>query len=982
MKFAPIVLASLLGLYSNALAAPIPRPLQVVENPPLVQMLVPGFEVKELPVQLRNINNLVFATDGRLFALGYDGYVYELHDRDGDGLEDEATLFHDDRDNQIPESIGMTWGAGRHGKGEGLYIASRGRVFFLRDKGDGMGELMTATTGWDPPTLKGGSSLDAVGIATDKAGDIFFSISVDAWREPYRINKETGKSDYNQFSERGTIIKLSADWNQREIVSTGLRFPVSLAFNAAGDLFCAEQEGATWLPNGNPFDELLHIQKSRHYGFPPRHPKYLPGVIDEPSVFDYAPQHQSTCGLHFNDTKARSQSVFGPEWWRGDAIVAGESRGKIYRTKLVKTSVGYVAQNSLIACLNMLTIDAVPTPNGDLIVACHSGKPDWGTGPKGQGKLFRIRYHDAAVPQPTLAYAASPTEMRIVFDQPLDPEQLQGLQQRSDISMGRHVAAGDRFESMRPGYQVVKDQMKIARFQLPVLSTAVSPDRRELVLNTERRVIDSNYALAIHARGELPDIDVLSDLNGVEVLIGQQQHWLPHLDLEVARELTAASDSHQHLFGVATKQRVTLRTQLDLGLMLRPAIQPGSKLDYEYPSETVSVVLESDGPLSVKTDAAVSQDGNTVSLTTTSVAGKWLPLEVTLDQGANLKIHWHTAEDLRPRAFPLRRFKLPWVQPATDRPEDYQRKIPEIAGGDWNHGRKLFFSEQLACGKCHQVDGQGGEIGADLSNLVHRDYESVLRDIVQPSAAINPDHIAYNIELKDGEAVSGVIVSENKKQIGVAQANGSVIQIQSSRIRSREASTLSLMPEGLVDALGPKDLRDLMNFLLSKPSAAKSDSPPPGLTPAEILVLLGAKGRNAGSPQEVAAYRQHFNRSDLNGDGRLSHEEFVEKGFYLNAQSRAGIFRASDNDRDDVISRDEYVENRRITDEAKAIMERMDGDRDGRITRSEFVRGTGIFDQSMAAEIFTLLDTNSDGETFTPEYLRVWGGWARWRRNH
>ena len=36
-------------------------------------------------------------------------------------------------------------------------------------------------------------------------------------------------------------------------------------------------------------------------GFPPRHSKHLPSVIDEPSVFDYIPQHQSTCGLNFND---------------------------------------------------------------------------------------------------------------------------------------------------------------------------------------------------------------------------------------------------------------------------------------------------------------------------------------------------------------------------------------------------------------------------------------------------------------------------------------------------------------------------------------------------------------------------------------------------------------------------------------------------------------------------------------------------------
>ena len=947
--------SSLVGLCHGLEAAPVPRPLEVVENPPLVQMLAPGFEVKELPLELRNINNLVFAPDGRLFALGYDGYVYQLHDRDGDGLEEAATLFHDDRDNLIPESIGMTWGPGRNGKGQGLYIASRGRVFFLRDQGDGTGELQTATSGWDPPTIKGGSSLDAVGVAVDKSGDIFFSISVDAWREPYRINKQTERSEYNQFSERGTIIKLSSDWNQREIQCTGMRFPVSLAFNAHGDLFCSEQEGATWLPNGNPFDELLHIQKGRHYGFPPRHPKYLPGVIDEPSVFDYAPQHQSTCGLHFNDAK----KTFGPEWWRGDAIVSGESRGKIWRTKLVKTASGYVAQNTLIACLSMLTVDAIPTPNGDLIVACHSGAPDWGTGPKGQGKLFRIRHRDPQAPQPVLAYAASPTETRVVFDKPLDLAGLKNLRQRSDISMGRYVAAGDRFESMRPGYQVVKDQMEIARYQLPVLSAAVTPDRREIVLGTEPRLEDSNYAVAI-MKG---NIDVLSDLNGVEATIDGEQHWLPHFDLDVARELTAASESHRRLFQRAASEPITLKTQFDLRLMLRPAIQPGSKLDYKYAGEVVTIVFDSDQP--------IRMDGKSATHFEVSPArtDQWFPVELQVAPGARLSVHWYTIEDERPRAFPLRRFKLPWAKFPSKRRGEHKRVIPEIAGGNRSKGRRLFFSEQLACGKCHQVGGEGGQIGADLSNLIHRDYESVLKDIIQPSAAINPDHIAYNFDLQDGESVSGVVVSETPDQVNVAQANGEILVLRKAMIQRRTASSLSLMPEGLLQALSQDERRDLMTFLLTKP--------PTQLPPATILKLLGAKGREAGSSQEITAYGQHFARSDLNGDGRLSREEFVDKGVYLNAQSRAGIFRASDANRDGVVSRSEYIENRRITDEAKAIMAGMDTDRDGTITKAEFVDRAGIIDRGLAAEIFELLDANSDGSTFTPEYLRVWGAWAR-----
>src|SRR5207249_1775736 len=112
---------------------------------------------------------------------------------------------------------------------------------------------------------------------------------------------------------------------------------------------------------------------------------------------------------------------------------------------------------------------------------------------------------------------------------------------------------------------------------------------------------------------------------------------------------------------------------------------------------------------------------------------------------------WHTADDSRPRALPLRRILLPWVTPQTDTlPSHTERTIPQIAGGNWLHGKRIFSGDQLACAKCHSIRGEGGKIGPDLSNLVFRDYDSVLRDIASPNATINPDHLSYNLELKNG----------------------------------------------------------------------------------------------------------------------------------------------------------------------------------------------------------------------------------------
>lgn len=828
------------ALSAIALAAvPVENARAVAGDAPVVQMLVPGFSVRELPVKLRNLNNLVYASDGRLFALGYDGYVWRLKDTDGDGVEDAATAFFDNAKGEIPPSIGMCWGPG------GLYIASRGRIIHLRDKGDDTGELVTVTSGWVPPTAAAGSNLDAIGIAADASGNIFFGLGTDAWNGAYRVNKQTRVSEYNLYSERGTIIRLSPDGKRRDIVATGLRFPVSLAFNAAGDLFCSDQEGATWLANGNPFDELLHIERGRHYGFPPRHPKHLPGVIDEPSVFDYGPQHQSTCGVHFNEPVAGGDAIFGPAWWRGDALVAGESRGKIWRTKLVKTPAGYVAKNELIAALGMLTIDAVPTPRGELLVACHSGKPDWGTGPKGEGKIFRITYDGRDMPQPVLAYAASPTETRVVFDRPVDPTHWRTLARGAKVEFGPYVAAGDRFETLAPPYQVVKDQAKVARQTLPVLSAGIAADRRSVSVETSRRTEATNYAVMLPEgsagvagrriregagrTGEIAQhaaIDVLTGLTGIEAEwrdeggAVQWRGWLPHFDLQVARELTAASEEHRRLFErMKSRGTLALRGQMNLHLMLRTAVQPGAKIDFEYPIE--HVVVEWRSPRITRMDAkgatAERVDGGG-RLKAEGKKDSWVAVAIEVatgegDQG--LAVSWHTAEDMRPRALPLRRVLLPWATPRTEgAPREEKREVPEIAGGDWARGRDVFFGAQAACSACHQVRGEGGVIGPDLSNLVHRDYASVLRDIVEPSATINPDRLAYNVELKDGSAAVGILLEDTAEKVVLGDVTGKSRAFAKSEVKGLKALEISLMPPGLWEGLSAEQRRDLMTFLL------------------------------------------------------------------------------------------------------------------------------------------------------------------------
>ncbi|HBU59661.1 MAG TPA: hypothetical protein DEB48_07455 [Verrucomicrobiales bacterium] len=150
-----------------------------------------------------------------------------------------------------------------------------------------------------------------------------------------------------------------------------------------------------------------------------------------------------------------------------------------------------------------------------------------------------------------------------------------------------------------------------------------------------------------------------------------------------------------------------------------------------------------------------------------------------------------------------------------------------------------------------------------------------------------------------------------------------------------------------------------------------------GKTPREVLIEFKFQGFLALNDQHWQSYRRVFSLTDTNGDGRHSKEEYIVNGRYMTEQSRRGIFQASDYNKDGYVSAFEYFENRIITDEAKLIFEAMDQNRNGQLTRVEFMASKRIRDSKLAAAIFKALDTNGNGELVIPEYLRVWGKWAR-----
>ena len=149
-----------------------------------------------------------------------------------------------------------------------------------------------------------------------------------------------------------------------------------------------------------------------------------------------------------------------------------------------------------------------------------------------------------------------------------------------------------------------------------------------------------------------------------------------------------------------------------------------------------------------------------------------------------------------------------------------------------------------------------------------------------------------------------------------------------------------------------------------------------GTKVATVLKQLGAEMEQGVTLGQIEGYSRHFDFADRDRDGRHSKEEYIDNGRYLTPQSRRGIFNASDNNGDGFVTKPEYILNRIITDEAKGIVQAMDGDKDGSVQRAEFIKAA-MKDKELASQVFAALDTDDNGTLIIPEYLRVWGKWAR-----
>ena len=121
------------------------------------------------------------------------------------------------------------------------------------------------------------------------------------------------------------------------------------------------------------------------------------------------------------------------------------------------------------------------------------------------------------------------------------------------------------------------------------------------------------------------------------------------------------------------------------------------------------------------------------------------------------------------------------------------------------------------CNQCHAVAGHGINLGPELTDVVKRyKGQKLIQQIVDPSSEINKKYLNHQIVLKSGRVLSGVIVQESPGELKVVTNllnPNAFTRIARTDIEEMLPSTVSAMPQGLVDVLTEREIAALTSFL-------------------------------------------------------------------------------------------------------------------------------------------------------------------------
>jgi cytochrome c oxidase cbb3-type subunit 3 len=151
-------------------------------------------------------------------------------------------------------------------------------------------------------------------------------------------------------------------------------------------------------------------------------------------------------------------------------------------------------------------------------------------------------------------------------------------------------------------------------------------------------------------------------------------------------------------------------------------------------------------------------------------------------------------------------------------------KKSSTASGDAGHGEKLFFGS-AGCFTCHMIEGKGGRLGPDVTNIATaRSTESLIDSVRNPSSHLATglientkefpqEYETVSVVTQEGHSFTGVTLNEDNFSLQMMDTEQQIHLFDKQKLKSYKKTRDSLMPAYDDKTLPDGDLRDLLAFL-------------------------------------------------------------------------------------------------------------------------------------------------------------------------
>ena len=247
---------------------------------------MPGFEGVQLPVSTKIMPTaMTVLDDGRLAFASLEGHVYIAKDTDGDGVEDELTMFEE----------GLSAPYGIIQDGDSLLVSHKPEILRLRDTdGDGRADERTVfSSGWG---FNDNYHDWTCGIAKDAQGNFYVGLGSD-------YAQLTRSKEVSRW--RGKVLQISPDGTPRPFAHA-FRYPTGIAIDSQGRIFATDNQGVQ-----NTFNELNHLRDGFHFGVPKNHEQSLKVEAHPPAIQIPHPWTRSINGITFLSESYPQKGIAG-----------------------------------------------------------------------------------------------------------------------------------------------------------------------------------------------------------------------------------------------------------------------------------------------------------------------------------------------------------------------------------------------------------------------------------------------------------------------------------------------------------------------------------------------------------------------------------------------------------------------------------------------------------------------------------------------